>query len=60
MLKIMGMMASLPRDTLSKACMRAFISIEAVRRTVAKKIENIYPNVHFQKLLHIYIQKLNV
>jgi hypothetical protein len=30
MLKIMGMMASLPRDTMSKACRRAFINIEAV------------------------------
>jgi hypothetical protein len=50
MLKIMGMMASLPRDTMSKACRRAFISIEAVVKdggNCLKKIENIYPNVQY-------------
>jgi len=60
-MKIMGMMASLPRDTMSKACRRAFISIEAVVKDGGnhlKRIENIYPNVHFQKVLHIY-SKIN-
>ncbi len=59
MLKVIEVMASIPRDTMAMVFRRAFNRVEAVEddggTTTTNK--NTYSNVHFQKVSLKFIQK---